>query len=176
MQDWEIEAVRKAYATSSSDEIMEARNRAAKFPKAAETVKLLQQILEERMAEEREQSPAAWSKANTAPERAKTVTPEERQAKELARLKRISKNGTVIPFVTPESPYRDQRDYDQRTRTNTSSLKRDPRSCTTCSPSKPGPDCGGQCTQPGFWQARMMTRSEMAAADTKRGEKPLRED
>lgn len=174
LPEFEVKAVRAAYANSSSEEIMEARNRSAKFPKAVEQTELLQQILEERLADEaKQQSAAEWSKAHTLPERGKKLTPGERKAKELERLKRLTKDGTVIPFVAPESPYRSQQEYEQPQKTRrVLQPKRDPRSCTTCSPDKPGPDCGGQCSVAGFWEARIMTPSEMAAADAKRGSKP----
>ncbi len=165
MQDYEIEAIRKAYATSSWQEICDARDRALKFPKAAEAAELLQEILEERLAEDekQKQSAAEWSKANTVPERAKTLTPEERKAKELAHLKRITKNGTVVPFVTPESPYRNQRDYDQAHK-KSEPAPRSPFSCPNCSPGKPHESCTGHCTSdPVFFERRVMSLQERNA-------------
>ena len=100
MQDYEIEAIRKAYSNSSWQDISDARDRALKFPKAAEAAELLQQLLEEKLADEekQKQSPAEWSKANPTPERTKTLTLKERKAKELEHLKKVTKDGTVIPF------------------------------------------------------------------------------
>ncbi len=165
MQDHEIEAIRKAYATSSWQEISEARDRAMQFKNTAEQVELLQQILEERLAEDekQKQSAAEWSKANTVPERTKTLTFEERKAKELAHLKRITKNGTVVPFVTPDSPYRNQRDYDQAHK-KSEPAPRSPFSCPNCSPGEPHDSCTGHCSSdPVFFERRVMSLQEWNA-------------
>jgi len=50
-------------------------------------------------------------------------------------------------------------------------LKRDPRSCTTCTRHKRGGDCAGQCDVPGFWEARTMSPAEVRDHDARRAEK-----
>ena len=52
-----------------------------------------------------------------------------------------------------------------------SALKRDPRSCMTCTPSKRGTDCADQCSLPGFFEVSIMTPKEVREYDARRAEK-----
>jgi hypothetical protein len=177
MLDWEIEAVRKAYADSGVDEVRDAWERSAKHPKAIEQTALLKTILEEKMAAEELQknSPAAWSAANTAPERAKPLSLEEKKAQELVRLKRITRNGTQIPFVAPPPLYRNQQEYDQMHKKSVPA-PRSPFSCPECSPGRPHESCTGHCSSdPIFFQRRVMSVQEWNAFLAK-SEKPTPQD
>jgi hypothetical protein len=177
MHDWEIEAVRKAYADSSVDEVRDAWERSAKHPKAVEQTALLKTLLEEKMALEKEQqeSASAWSAAITVPERKKPLTPAERKAKELARLKRITRNGTQIPFAAPPPLYRNQQEYDQMHKKSIPA-PRSPFSCPDCRPNTPAPSCTGAClSDPIFFQRRVMSVQEWNAFLAK-AEKPTQQD
>ncbi len=171
MQDYEIEAIRKAYSNSSWQDISDARDRALKFPKAAEAAELLQQLLEEKLADEekQKQSSAEWSKANPTPERTKTLTLKERKAKELEHLKKITKDGTVIPFVAPPPAYANQADYDVVRRSYEGarpviSLA----ACPHCTPNSKASDCTGACEDPSFWSARRVSQQELEAIEQRR--------
>jgi hypothetical protein len=70
------------------------------------------------------------------------------------RIMRETQNGRYLP--RPKDPdfgsqYASQRAYDLFEKSKPR-VKRDPRSCTTCLPGKRGPDCGGQCEVPGFFE------------------------
>jgi hypothetical protein len=74
-----------------------------------------------------------------------------KRAAEQAEIRRVrieSNDGRVIPRCK-EPIYLHTTRYDlfEKSRPR---VKRDPRSCTTCTRDKRGPDCGGQCEVAGF--------------------------
>src|ERR1700746_604184 len=96
MEDRMIQSTRKAYANATLDQICEDRNHFSRFKSvgAQETVKLLQQIIEEKLAEV-EASPSSWSKANT--EKPKPLTPAEERKREEQRIERETQGGRFLP-------------------------------------------------------------------------------
>jgi hypothetical protein len=165
MQDFEIAAMRTAWANASWQEIRDMRDRYArsKSASAKESAELMQQILEERLAEEDEPTPAAWSKAN--PEKPKPLTPAEERRKEELRMERETQGGRFLPKPkAPESPYRNQLEYNQHQALMTPAVPPiSPYACLECTRFKKAASCCGACESPTFWQARRMTLAEYKA-------------
>jgi hypothetical protein len=166
MDKFEEDATRAAYANSSIDEIRDAWLRSSRFPKAAQQTELLFQLLNEKLAEAEilRENPAAWSAANTPPEKTKTLSYEEKQKRELARLKRITNDGKTIPFVAPPPLYANQAEYDlaQRTLDGQRPVVSE-SACPHCTRTSQASDCTGACLDPSFWSARRVSQQELDA-------------
>ena len=102
MESWDVKNFRAAYAQMSWREVMDERNRLTGRKGAEETVALLEMVLEEKVAAEN-QPPAEWSaqqeqKEKEKPKSKPPLPPEQKEAE----ARRRTRDGTVIPFVTPE--------------------------------------------------------------------------
>jgi hypothetical protein len=181
MQDWEIEAMRRACANTTWQEIKEMRDRYAHYTRsksdsagarAKEAAELMQQILEEKLAEEDKQPTAAeWAAQEAAKE--KPLTPAEARKKAQQdrerELRRLSRDGTVIPPSAPDSPYRTQQDFDLQRALN-SPPPINYYACRNCTRFKRADDCTGECQiNPHFFSARRQTYAEWLASEKKRG-------
>jgi hypothetical protein len=100
-----------------------------------------------------------------------------KKKKTVAQIERETDGGRNLP--RPVCPFDDIVDpqinamsgrYAPPAQRYISALKRDPRSCMTCTPSKRGTDCADQCSVPGFFEASIMTLKEVREHDAWRAE------
>ena len=169
MQEWEIENTRKVYASVSLDEVCQMRDKYARHKSAAaqEMAELLKQIITERIAQEEDQTPATWSKADA--EKPKPLTEKEKRLKEEERIQRITQGGRYLPPPKTE-PSITQLEYNQR-----QALNAPPPinfyACRNCTRFKRADDCTGECQiNPHFFSSRRQTYAEWLASEKKRGE------
>jgi len=165
MQDFAEAALRAAYANSDWRELREARDHYSRFKSvgAQESVAILQELLEARLAEDEQPSPAEWSKAK--PQKPKPLSPAEERRREEQRIERETQGGRFLPRPkTPESPYRNQLEYSQHQALTTPAIPPiSPYACLECTRFKKAASCCGACESPTFWQARRMSRAEYKA-------------
>ena len=125
MLDWQETAVRNAFRDATWETVVEERKRYAKRTGtvAEEMRELLQTILEEKLAhEDADQSSAEWSKSQEPKKR--PLTAAEKKQREEARLERETQGGRFLPRPKePESPYKNQTEYEQARRMNPAEYK-----------------------------------------------------
>ena len=103
----------------------------------------------------------------------------KQKKKTAAQIERETNGGRELP--RPVCPYDDliidpaitamDGRYAPPTERYISQLKRDPRSCMTCTLYKRGNDCADQCSVPGFFEASTMTPAELKEHDARRAER-----
>jgi len=173
MQDFAEAALRAAYATATWEQIREDRDHYSRFKSvgAQESVAILQELLEARLAEDEQASPAEWSKAKL--QKPKPLSPAEEKRREEQRIERETEGGRLPPRPKePESPYRNQLEYEQSQSLMRARLPfKGVHSCPDCRKGYRAPTCTDHCSQPGWWQAKRATFAETAAYEARRGEK-----
>ena len=99
MLDWQETAVRNAFRDATWETVVEERNRYTKRTGtvAEEMRELLQTILEEKLAQDSEPTPAEWAKKESEKEKPKPLTAAEQKRRDEARLERITQGGKYLP-------------------------------------------------------------------------------
>jgi hypothetical protein len=152
----DLDRLRDVCEFATIDELVELRN---SFTRHAENeqARAVQEVLDKKVKAEsagvRPPKPLPTPKPQPTAEELKTARKQAERDEE-RRIMRETQNGRYLP--RPKDPdfgsqYASQRAYDlfEKSRPR---VKRDPRSCTTCKPGERGPDCGGQCEVPGFFE------------------------
>jgi hypothetical protein len=161
LNESQIAIIRSAYATATVEDIKYDRDRAAHF-KAKDTEKVLQEMLEERLAQDdKEPSAAEW--AQTAEPKKKPLTAKEKREKEERRIERETRNGRDLPRPRePHTEFANQSEYNLF-RASTAPPPVSPYACLDCRENYRAPTCTGACSDPKFFRARRMTHAEYVA-------------
>jgi hypothetical protein len=158
----QIAIIRSAYANATVEDIQYDRDRAAHF-KAKDTEKVLQEILEEKLAQDDKQTSAAEWAQTVAPKK-KPLTAKEKREKEERRIERETRGGQDLPrpreYHNPE--FANQTEYDLF-RASTAPPPVSPYACLDCRENYRAPTCTGHCESPRFFESRRMSRTEYAA-------------
>jgi hypothetical protein len=157
----QIAVIRSAYVNATVEEIKYDRDRAAHF-KAKDTEKVLQEMLEEKLAQDDKQ-PSAAEWAETVAPKKRPLTAKEKREKEERRIERETRGGRDLPRPKePASDFANQTEYNLF-RTSTTPPPISPYSCLECRENYRAPTCTGHCESPRFFESRRMSRTEYAA-------------
>jgi hypothetical protein len=161
LNESQIAIIRSAYATATVEDIKYDRDRAAQF-KAKDTEKVLQEMLEEKLAQDDKQPSAAEWAQSVAPKK-KPLTAEEKREKEERRIEGETRGGRDLPRAKePASDFANQTEYNLF-RASTAPPPVSPYACLDCRENYRAPTCTGHCESPRFFESRRMSRTEYAA-------------